>query len=128
MTRPDTANAVRAVTRQAHDPAERHWRAVRRITACLDKMEDLGLVLVKGGGRKLSVYVDADSTNKDGGRSVSGVAVIASGTVVSYRSTTQYCVIFSTSKAEYVAMAQGAKTTLFTKKGRVEFLATRTCQ
>ena len=62
MTRPDTANEVRAVTRQAHNPAERHWRAVRRITACLDKMEDLGLVLVKGGGRKLSVYVDADSS------------------------------------------------------------------
>jgi hypothetical protein len=28
ITRPDIANAVRAVARRAHDPAERHWRAV----------------------------------------------------------------------------------------------------
>ena len=35
MTRPDIANAVRAVARQAHDLAERHWRAVRKITAYL---------------------------------------------------------------------------------------------
>ena len=31
MTRPDIANAVRAVARQAHDPAEGRWRVVRKI-------------------------------------------------------------------------------------------------
>ena len=36
MTRPDIANAVRAVARQAHDPAERHWRVVRKIILCLN--------------------------------------------------------------------------------------------
>ena len=55
MTRPDIANAVRAVARQAHDPAERHWRAVRKIIACLNKTKDLGLAFVKDGDRKLSV-------------------------------------------------------------------------
>ena len=48
-------------------------------------------------------------------RSVSGVAVMLGGTVVNASSTTQYCVTLSTSEAEYVAMAQGAKTALFTK-------------
>ena len=37
------------------------------------------------------------------------------GTVVSASSTTQHCVTLSTSEAEYVTMAQGAKTALFTK-------------
>ena len=37
------------------------------------------------------------------------------GTVVNASSTTQHCVTLSTSEAEYVAMAQGAKTALFTK-------------
>ena len=77
MTRPDIASAVRAVARQAHDPAGRHWRAVRKIIAYLNKTKDLGLVFVKDGERKLSVYVDADYANKDNERrSVSGVAVM----------------------------------------------------
>ena len=37
-------------------------------------------------------------------------------------STTQHCVTLSTSEAEYRAMAQGAKTALFTKAG-IGFLA-----
>ena len=116
MARPDIANAVRAVARQAHKPAERHWRAVRKIIAYLSKTKDLGLVFVKGGDRKLSVYVDADYANKDTDRrSVSGVAVMVGGTVVNASSTTQHCVTLSTSEAEYVAMTQGAMAALFTK-------------
>ena len=37
VTRPDIASAVRAVPRQAHDPAERHWRAVRNAITYLNK-------------------------------------------------------------------------------------------
>ena len=36
MTRPDIANVVKAVARQAHDPAKRHWRAVRKVIAYLN--------------------------------------------------------------------------------------------
>ena len=73
-------------------------------------------MFVRNGDRKLSVYVDADYANKDSdGRSVSGVAVMVGGTVVNDSSTTQHCVTLSTSEAEYVAIAQGAKTALFTK-------------
>ena len=64
MTRPDFANPVRAVARQAHDPAERHWRAVRKIISYLNGTRKLGLVFSKGGGLKFSVYVDADYADK----------------------------------------------------------------
>ena len=84
--------------------------------AYLNKTKELGLVLVKDGDLKLSVYVDADYANEDNDRrSVSGVAVMVGGTVVNASSTTQHCVTPSTSKAEYAAMVQGAKTALFTK-------------
>ena len=63
MTRPDKANAVRAVARLSHDPAERHWRAVRKTIAYLNKTKDVGLLFVKDGDRKLSEYVDADYAN-----------------------------------------------------------------
>ena len=109
-------HAVRAVARHAHDPAERYWRVVRKIIAYLNKTKDLGLVFVKDGDRKLSVYVDADYANKDNDRrSVSGVAVMVGGPVVNASSTTQHCVTLSTSEAKYVAMVQGEKTALFTK-------------
>ena len=97
MTRPDIVNAVRAVARQVLDRAERHWRAVRKTIAFLNKTKDLGLVFVKDGDRKLSVYVDADYANKDNDRrSVSGVAVMVGGTVVNASSTTQHCVTLFT--------------------------------
>ena len=116
MTRPDIANAVRAVARQAHNPAERHWRAVCKIISYLNGTKKLGLVFSKGGGLKLSVYVDADYADKaNDRRSVSGVAVMLGGTSVIASSTTQHCVTLSTSEAEYVAMAHGAKTALFTR-------------
>ena len=103
MTQPDIANAVRTVARRGHDPAERHWRAVRKIIAYLNKTKDLWLMFVRDGDRKLNDR-----------RSVSGVAVMV-GTVVNASSTTEHCATFSTSEAEYVAMAQGAKIALFTK-------------
>ena len=46
---------------------------------------------------------------------MSGVAVMVGSTVVNASSTTQHCVTLSTSETEYVAMAQGVKTALFTK-------------
>ena len=101
MTRSDIANAVRAVARHAHDPVERHWRAVRKIIADLNKTKDLELMFVKDGDRKLSVYVDADYTNEDNDRcSVSGGAVMVGGTTVNASSTTQPCVTLSTRLSE----------------------------
>ena len=64
----------------------------------------------------VSVYVDADDATKDNNRrSVCGVAVMVGSTVVNASSNTHHCVTLSTNEAEYVAIAQGAKTALFTK-------------
>ena len=68
MTRPDIANVVKVISRQAHYPAERHWRAIRKIIACLHKKKDLELVLVRDGDRELSVYVDTGYSDNDNNR------------------------------------------------------------
>ena len=91
---------------QAYDPAERHWRVVRKIIAYLNKTKDLELVFVEHGDQNISLYVDADYANRDNDkRSASRVAVVVEGTVVNASSTTQHCFTLSTSEAEYVAMA-----------------------
>ena len=52
MTRPDIASAVRAVARHAHNPAARHWKAVRQVIAYLKGTKVLGLVVRRGGEGK----------------------------------------------------------------------------
>ena len=53
MTRPDIANAARAVARHSHNPCERHWKAAVKILAHLNSEEI-----------SLSVYKDADYDSK----------------------------------------------------------------
>ena len=63
-------------------------------------------MFLKGGGLKLSVYVNAAYADKaNDRRSVSGVTVMLRGTAVIASSTSQHCVTLSASEAEYVAMA-----------------------
>ncbi|CAN0036990.1 unnamed protein product [Sphacelaria rigidula] len=115
VTRPDVANSVRALARQSHDPCERHWEAVMEVLKYLNETKEFGLTFKKGHDR-LSVYCDADYAKKETDRrSVSGVAVMYDGVVVSATSRTQHCVTLSTTEAEYVAMAEGAKEGLFVK-------------
>ena len=116
MTRPDIASAVRAVARHAHNPAARHWKAVRKTIAFLKATKGLGVVFRRGGDLKLSLFADADYADRcNDRRSVSGVAVMLGNTAVSASSKTQHCVTLSTSEAEYVVMAHGAKTSLAIK-------------
>ncbi|CAM9474333.1 unnamed protein product, partial [Sphacelaria rigidula] len=115
VTRPDIANSVRTLTRQLHDPCERHWEAVMKVLKYLNETKEFGLTFTKGHDR-LSVYCDVDYAKKETDRrSVSGVAVMYGGVVVSATSRTQHCVTLSTTEAEYVAMAEGAKEGLFVK-------------
>ena len=106
----------RAVALHAHNSAARHWKAVRKIIAYLKATENLAIVFRRGRGLKLSLFADAEYVDKcNDRRSVSSVAVMLGNIAVSASSTTQHCVTLSTSEAEYVTMAHGAKTALAIK-------------
>ena len=64
---------------------------MRKVIAYL-KTKHLWIVFVKDGDLKLSVYVDADHAQQG--------SVFVGGTVVNASSTTQHCVMLSTSEAE----------------------------
>ena len=49
MTRPDIASALRTVVRHVHNPAARHWKAVRKIIVYLKATKVMGLC--SGGER-----------------------------------------------------------------------------
>ena len=120
QTRPDTANAVRAVARFSHDTMEVHVKAARKIIEYLSVTAHLGLTFRKDSKLEdvqleydLETYVDADYTHKTNDRrSVSGVAVCWEGTLVSWFSRTHTRVTLSITEAEYVAMADRVKEAL----------------
>ena len=74
QTRPDIANAVRAVARFSHDPKEVHAKAARKIIEYLSATAYLGLTFRKDSkleGAQLDydfeTYVDADYAVGDSG-------------------------------------------------------------
>ena len=116
MSRPDITNAVRAVSRQSNSPAERRWKAVLQIIRYLLGTKDLSLTFEWGSGLEISVFADANYTEKaDYRRSVSGVAVTVGKSSVSWFSSTQKIVTLSTTEAEYAALGDGVKEALFVK-------------
>ena len=117
QTRPDIANALRAVARFSHDPKPIHDKAAQKILEYLNATSDLGSTFRRDSDLEsvqtevdLEAYVDAAYAHKaKGRRSVSGVALCCGGTLVPWLSRTQKCVTLSTTEAEYVAMADGVK-------------------
>ena len=116
MSRRDTTNALRAVSRHSNSPAERHWKAVLQIIRYLLRTKGLSLTFEWGSGLEISVFADANYAEKaDDRRFVSGVAVTVDKSSVSWFSSTQKIVTLSTTEAEYAALGDGVKEALFVK-------------
>ena len=115
QTRPDIANAVRAIARFSHDPKPIHYKAAQKILEYLSSTSDLGWTFRRDSDFgsvqiefDLETYVNVDCAHKpEDRRSVYAVALCCGGTLVSWFSKTQKCVTLSTTEAEYVAMADG---------------------
>ena len=123
MTRPDIASVAREVAQHAHNPAARHWKAIRTIIAYLKATKGLGVVFQRKGDLKLSLFTDADYADVcNDRRSVSGVAVMLGNTAVGASSTTQRWVTLSRSEAEYMAMTHGANTSFLTIKAVLDLV------
>ena len=88
----------------------------------MNATKEMGLRFVRGSGLRLSVYADDDYAvaSKDR-RSVSGVPVMLGDTAIGWKSSTQKCVTMATCEAEYVALCDASKETLFTKAVLVFF-------
>ena len=112
ITRPGIANAARAVALHPHNPCERQWKAAVKILAYLNSTRELGITYKKGEELSLLIYTDADyawPSKETDRRSIEGVAVMLGNAAVYATSRTQHCVTLSTTEAEYVALAEGAK-------------------
>ncbi|WKA07403.1 hypothetical protein VitviT2T_025235 [Vitis vinifera] len=114
-TRPDIAYAVGVVSRFLSNPGRLHWEAVKWIMRYLQGTSKLKLTF--GSGKPVLVgYTDSDmSRDVDNRRSTSGYLMTFSGGVVSWQSRLQKCVALSTTKAEYIVVAEACKELLWMK-------------
>ena len=113
QTRPDIANAVRAVARYTNPPRVIHWKTAVGILECVFFTSDFGIIL---RGSELERVADADeeyASNATERRSVSGGAVTWAGACVCWFSRTKKCVTISTTEAEYVALVDTIKEVIF---------------
>ena len=119
-TRPDIANAVRAVARYCIAPRAIHWKAALGILKYINGTSEYGITFQRGtsSGISLEIFADADYASKaTDRRSVSGGVIMSGGASVFWFSRTQKCVItLSTSEAEYVALGDAVKELLFLRQ------------
>ncbi len=114
-TRPDTAQAVGAVSKFNSNPSEAHLTAAKRILRYLKGTADLTLKYEKSKANALMGYSDADwAGDQDNRHSTSGNLFLMAGGAVSWMSKKQTMVALSTAESEYVALS------VATKRGRVD--------
>ena len=116
QTRPGIFNAVRAVARYSYAPKRLHWQAAMHVLMYVRFTNSFGITFQRGmvGGDRMELFVDSDFTSKaTDRRPVSSTVVMFAGACVMYLCRTQKSVALSSMEAEYVAMANGMKESIF---------------
>ena len=112
-TRPDIAFAVGVVNHYMADPGKKHWEVVKHI---LRYLKGTSSKCLRFGNSDASIvgYTDADYVGcVDNKRSMSSYVFIFARETISWRSCLQDCTSSSTTKAEYVAMSDASKESIW---------------
>ncbi|GJY99068.1 retrotransposon protein, putative, ty1-copia subclass [Tanacetum coccineum] len=117
-SRPDIAHAVSIASRYLANPGKNHWEAVKWILKYLKGTADVGLVYGRDQGKHVDIdgFVDADyAKDPDKGRSIIGYVFMVHGCVVSWKATLQHVVALYTIEAEYMALTEAVKESIWLK-------------
>jgi len=112
-SRPDIAFSVNFLASFNSNPMKDHWEAAKRVLRYLKATTDWG-ILFRPTGKPLVGFADADwSQALDDRRSTTGYILYLAGAPIVYRSIRQPCVALSTMEAEYIALSEAARETLW---------------
>lgn len=116
-TRPDITAIVGVTTRFCSNPGRNHIDAAERVLRYLYGTKDQVLTLNSKGTLGINVYCDADWGGDSSERkSTSGYAVFIGKALVAWSSKVQQCISLSTTEAEYVALTEAVKESLWLKQ------------
>ena len=112
-TRPDISQAVSVVSRYMANPGKEHWQAVKWILRYLKGTSNFCLEFGRTSN-SLVGFVDSDyAGDLDRRRSLTGYVFCIGGCAVSWKATLQHVVALSTTEAEYMAVTEAIKETLW---------------
>lgn len=120
-TRPGITYALSICSRYQSNPEEAHWCVAKNILKYLRRTKND--VLVYGGNDELIVkgYIDVSfHTYKDDFESQSGYVFIMNGRAVSWKSSEQGTVTYSTTEVEYIASSETTKEVVLIRQLIVE--------
>ena len=121
-TRPDLAFTITYLSQFLKSPTHEHTSAAKRVLKHLGKTADWDLVYRYGTTQlTLEGYVDSSwGACPDTRRSFNGYIFQVGGCTISWKARKQRSVATSTTEAEYMAMALGAKQMMWYKQGLKE--------
>lgn len=115
-TRPDIAFAVSYLGQFNNCFGSEHWKAAKRVLRYLRGTLDLGLVF-KSNSDLIKEFVDADwGSCCDDRRSYTGYIFLFNGCPVSWDAKKQPTVALSTTEAEYMALTECAKESIYLRR------------
>ncbi|TPX49944.1 DNA-directed DNA polymerase [Synchytrium endobioticum] len=110
-TRPDIMTAVAILSKYTTKPSTYHWQGILHL---LKYIKGTSQYVLQLGGTDFEVYADADwATDTTDRKSRSGFVVKMGQGVVSWASKKQTTVALSSSEAEYYALSEAVKETLW---------------
>lgn len=116
VSRPDISYAVSQVSRFLNNWDTSHWQAVKRILRYLKKTKNFSIVYKRSKNACVEGYTDADYAGcHDTRRSTSGYIFMCASGPITWSSQRQSVVALSTTEAEYIALALGAKEAVWLK-------------
>ena len=106
LARPDISFLVSVVSQFLNSPSDSHWNAVVRILKYIKRAPGKGLVFTDRGHTNIVGYSDADwAGDSSDRRSTSGYCIFIGRNLIWWKSKKQTVVAWSSTKAEYRAMA-----------------------
>ncbi|GJS94799.1 retrotransposon protein, putative, ty1-copia subclass [Tanacetum coccineum] len=100
------------------NPGKNHWEVVKWILKYLKGTADVGLMYGRDQGKHVDVdgFIDADyAKDPDKGRTITEYVFMVHDCVVSWKSTLQHVVALSTTEAEYMALTEAVKESIWFK-------------
>jgi hypothetical protein len=123
-TRPDISVAVGTLAMHVQEPRNMNWEAVKRVLRYLQRTINKGLVItaVPDEVFTLQVYSDANwATYVDNLRSRSGKVCQLGGNTIWWNSRKQNAVVPSSYEADYMALFESSKDTVWLRSLLCEF-------
>ncbi len=112
-TRPDLAYAISQISQFSSNPSTIHESAAKRVLRYLNGTRNFGITFDGKRGLVLEGYSDADWGAGEDRKSISGYVFTLAGGAISWSSKKQATTALSTTEAEYIALVQTAKESIW---------------